>query len=75
MTTRVAGGLLSGMSNEAIVASGPRAIDGWKVPPGGARSQNPEDAIEDAPIIDAGYITRLGRKHHANDAPLLLESS
>ena len=45
---------------------------GWKVSPRGARSQHPEDAIKDAPIIDAGYAARLGREHRANDAPLLV---
>ena len=59
-------------ANETIVASGARAIDGWKVAPGSARSQYPEDTIEDAPIIDAGYAARLGREHRTNDAPLVV---
>jgi hypothetical protein len=34
-------------AHEAIVASGARAIDGWDVSPRCARSQHPEDAIQD----------------------------
>src|SRR2546430_16014039 len=60
------------ISNEPIVASGAGSIDGWEIPPGSARSQYPEDAIEDAPIIDAGYAARLGREHRTNYAPLVV---
>jgi hypothetical protein len=59
-------------ANEPIVASGAGTIDVWEVPPGSARTQHPEDAIEHAPIIDAGYAARFGREQRTNDAPLVI---
>src|SRR2546430_8249746 len=61
-------------ANEPIVASGAGSIDGWEIPPGSARSQYPEDAIEDAPIIDAGYAARLGREHRSEEHTSELQS-
>jgi hypothetical protein len=46
-------------ANETIVASGARTIDGWKVSPGSARSQYPEDPVEDAPVVNTGGAARF----------------
>jgi hypothetical protein len=59
-------------SDEPIVAGGPRAVAGRKIPPGCTRSQDPENAIEHAPIIDTRHAARLVGKQSANDAPLTL---
>ena len=59
-------------SDEPIVAGGPRAVTGRKIPPGCTRSQDPEYAIEHAPIIDTRHAARLVGKQSANDAPLTL---
>ena len=59
-------------TNEPIVAGGTRAIDVWKIAPGRARSQYPEDAIENAPIIHTGHAARLVREHHSNGAPFVV---
>lgn len=36
---------------------------------GETRPQNPGDAIEDAPVVDAGNAARLVREHRFDDAP------
>jgi hypothetical protein len=44
---------------EAVVAGriGPVAL--WQIPPGHARAQDPEDAVQDPPVVDPGHAPRL----------------
>ena len=61
--------MLLAAANEPIVASFARTIGGWEVPPGSAKLQRLEDAIEAAPIIDAGCSAWLRSERRTNDAP------
>src|SRR4051812_13619746 len=50
-------------SDEPIVAGGPRAVAGRKIPPRCTRSQDPENAVEHARIIDTRHAARLGTRY------------
>ena len=56
-------------TNETIVAGCAGAIGVWKIAPRRTRSQYPEDAIENTPVIHAGNAARLIREHHSNGTP------
>jgi hypothetical protein len=44
----------------------------WQVAPWCSGSQDPEDAIEDAPVVHPRHTTRLVRQHWLDDSPLLV---
>src|ERR1700747_898585 len=59
-------------SNKAIVAGGVRTKVDWQVPPRRARSQDPEDAVENTPIIHSRHAARLIRQHRLNGRPFII---
>lgn len=46
-------------SHEAIVAGGAGAVAFGKVTPRSTRAQHPEDAVQDAAVVDARHASRL----------------
>ena len=59
-------------ADEAIVASRGRSIALRQIAPRCARSQDPEDAIEDTPVVYAGNAARFVREHRSDNAPLII---
>src|SRR5262245_16141042 len=59
-------------ANEAIVTSGVRAEVVRHVAPWRPRSQDPEDAIEDATVIHPWHDARLGRQHRLDGSSLIV---
>jgi hypothetical protein len=57
-------------ADEAVVASGVWTKRFRQVAPRCARSQDPEDTIEDTAVIHAWYAARLVRQHRLDDSPL-----
>jgi hypothetical protein len=60
-------------ANETIVTSGLRAEVVRQVAPWRARSQDPEDAIEDTTVIHAWHAARLVRQHRLDGSPLIVK--
>src|SRR5437667_9033496 len=56
-------------ADEPIVASRTGPVDYRQVPPWRPRPQDPEDAIEDTPVVHAGNAARFVREHRFDDAP------
>ena len=56
-------------ADQAVVASRIGSVDFREIAPRRARTQDPEDAIEDTPVVDAGNATRFVREHRFDDAP------
>jgi hypothetical protein len=56
-------------SQKAVVTSGARSVALWKVAPWRSRSKHPKNAIQDAPIIDAGHTSQLVGQQRLNRAP------
>jgi hypothetical protein len=50
-------------ANEAVVASGVAAKRIRQIAPGCSRSQDPENAVEDATVVDPRNTTRLIGQH------------
>ena len=59
-------------ANEAIVASGVRAKALRQIAPRRTRSQDPEYAVEDTTVIDAGNAAWLVREHRPDEAPFIV---
>ena len=59
-------------ANKAIVASRVRTEVVGQIAPRCSRSQDPEDTIENAPVVYAGYAARLVRKHRPDGRPLMV---
>ena len=59
-------------ANEAIVAGGVRAEVVRQIAPWRARSQDPEDAIEDATVIHSRHAARLIRQHGLDSSPFII---
>jgi hypothetical protein len=59
-------------ANETIVAGGIGAEADGQVAPWRARSQDPEDAIENTTIIHPGHAARLARQHQPDGRPLMI---
>ena len=57
-------------ANEAIVAGRVGAIAFRNISPGCARAQPPEDAVQDAAVVNARHATRLVRQKRCDDLPL-----
>lgn len=57
-------------SHEAVVAGGARAIAVGQVAPWRSRSQNPEDAVQHAAVIDTRHTSRLVGQQRLDHTPL-----
>ncbi len=57
-------------ANEAVVAGRVRAILSRKSTPRRSRPQNPEDAVQDTPVVYAGHAARLVRQQRLDHIPL-----
>ena len=58
-------------ANEAVVTSGVRTEVVRQVAPWRSGSQHPEDAIEDAPVVDPWHATRLVWQHRPDGCPFV----
>jgi len=61
--------------DEAVIASGVRATLFRQITPGCSRSQNPEDAIEDAAVVRPWNASWLIRQHLLNGGPFIAGES
>src|SRR5262245_18444813 len=59
-------------ANEASIASGVWTEVGRQIPPRRARSQDPEDAVEDTTVIYPQYAARLARHHRFDSSPFIV---
>ena len=59
-------------ANEPIVASRTGSVAFRQIAPWRARPQDPEDAVEDTPVVHAGNAARLVREHRLDDAPFVV---
>src|SRR5262249_46807777 len=56
-------------ADKAVVAGRTGPVDFRQIAPRRARPQDPEYAIVDTPVVDAGNATWFVREHRADDAP------
>ena len=59
-------------ANEAVVAGGVRTEVIGQVAPWCSRSQDPEDAIEDTPVVHPWHAARLVRQHRLDGRPFMV---
>src|SRR5262245_47432714 len=59
-------------ANEAVVASGVRTEVIRQVAPWCSRTQDPEDAIENTPVVHPWHATRLIRQHRSDGCPFVV---
>ena len=55
---------------EAVVDRRAGSVAFGQIAPRRARAQYPEDAIQDAPVVDPGHATRLVRQQRLDQTPL-----
>lgn len=59
-------------ANETVVAGGIWAEAAGQIAPWCSRSQDPEDAVEDTPIVRPWYATRFVRQHRLDGHPFVV---